>query len=106
MQVTAGHEFDQASEAHGNDLPLRVRDDLARRLVEGMAAAGRPREGNEAVRQGDEDEWHKNGSDYLGRKIVRSILNENGYAVGFAEGSIVGWLPFHVRTALMHAPLL
>ena len=39
-----------------------------------------------------DDEWRTFGSDYLWRRIRRSVV-EGGLVVGFSDGSVVGYLP-------------
>ena len=52
------------------------------------------------VRMSDEEEeeaeWRTEGSDLLGRRVRRSIIDGEGAFArvsGFAHGTIVGWLP-------------
>ena len=43
------------------------------------------------VQQGSESEWRKEGSDYVGCRALRTMLDDNGNPVA-AFGTIVGWL--------------
>jgi hypothetical protein len=39
------------------------------------------------------DEWRREGSEYIGRHILRYLLDDNGRPNGKVLGKIVGWLP-------------
>ncbi len=41
------------------------------------------------------DEWRIEGSPFLGRRVKRSILNNDGTVVGFSLGTVAGWLDAH-----------
>lgn len=55
-----------------------------------------------AGQEDEEDEWLTTGSIYLGRQVLRSVLDENGHAKGFVEGRITKWLPVEVMKSSSH----
>ena len=46
-------------------------------------------------------DWLKEGSDKLGTRVRRAILSEDGKTVmGYGDGTVVGWLPYHLSDFL------
>lgn len=54
--------------------------------------------GEGEVEEGEE-EWHKEGSPYIGRGILRTIINDD-QTPGQGWGKITGWLPSDVSDFL------
>ena len=56
-------------------------------------------EGGETAEGGNDDdkeaEWRVEGSEYLGRRVRRSVFTDNGLIEGFSHGTVVGWLDAH-----------
>lgn len=52
------------------------------------------------INDGGEDEWWTVGNDYLGRRVRRFILNDQGEVLNTADAVVRGWLPAHVSNFL------
>ena len=48
---------------------------------------------DEPPRNENQLNWLVDGSPYVGKRVRRSVLGEDGDEIGYAKGNIVGWLP-------------
>jgi len=50
-----------------------------------------------------DDEWWTKGSEYVGRRVRRFILSDEGQVLNTADAVVRGWLPSHVSNFLIEA---